>query len=309
MSQFDASTLTGAHSATVAAPGDAVTCGDAAGDRAIGVEHRPAHGGGIGPRAVERGMQVRDELAARGLGHRAAADAVGDDEQQRRMAGRAVRVLVAVVQAAARRRDRGVDPAEGDAVAGLARRRRQGDAGPGEPRRRRLDRRHQAARRGREGHRHLRLLAAAPARARRAPAPARRRRARASAPAASAPARPAACAHAVERDAVVAVDDDDAGAVRIELDDVEVMPGDAFMAAVDDQRLVARAADAHRQQRRRERQGAHAGGMREGQAERARVAAPPAGSASSASPGRARPAPRRSRCAACAACRWRWRSA
>ena len=272
-------------------PGAAVTLGDAAGDRAVGVEHRPARpwrrrAGAPSSAACSCG----DQLAARGLGHRAAADAVGDDEQQRPDApSRAVRVLVALVQAAARRRDRGVDLAEGDAVAGLARRRRQGDARPPQPGRGRLDRRHHAARCRRAG-RHgtsgrvegAARLPGGGGRSQHGPHQACSSSAGSAAGVASPStsvcpgrqrnARAGGVGDAVDRHAVVAVDDDDGSRRSSSSTMSRWWPDTPSWRAVDDQRLVARAADADRQQRRCQRQRADAGGMRAGQAEGALVA-------------------------------------
>ena len=94
----DASTLTGAHSATVAAPGASVACAMRAGDRAVGIEQRRAHARRRRAGAPSSAAcSVRDELAA---GPAAPSRRRRRRRRRRRAAPaveRAVRVLVAIV--------------------------------------------------------------------------------------------------------------------------------------------------------------------------------------------------------------------
>ena len=148
--------FTGAHRATVAAPGASVTCAMrwAMARSASSIARRTRSASSGAPSSAA--CSVRDELAARHLRHRAAAHAVGDDEQRPGPSSGAVRVFVALVLAAARRRDRGLDAPKGrccgstaaptaDACARRAR----------EARRAGLQRRDQAARHGVTGACHV----------------------------------------------------------------------------------------------------------------------------------------------------------
>ncbi len=101
-------------------------------------------------------------------------------------------------------------------------------------------------------------------------------------PSLPAAARARRVAHAVDRDAVVAVHDH-LGAVVVELDDVEVVARHAVVAPVDDQRLVARAADRDRQHAPLSSSVRSAGRLQRGDLEAPARRRAPAGSRSAAS--------------------------
>ena len=85
---------------------------DATSDAAVSLAHRVADCVGIGRTAIERRVELCDELAARHLRHRAAADTVGDDEEVAWPRQRTVRVFVARVLTAASGRRRCLDAAQ-----------------------------------------------------------------------------------------------------------------------------------------------------------------------------------------------------
>ena len=227
-------------------------------DRAVGVEHRLAHArrrrcGRPSSAACSCATSSRLAIAR----HRAAADAVGDDEQRPWPVERAVRVLVDAVLAAARR--------------GHRRRRcgRTASCGPPAARRPRGARVRAARRAGLErrdqAHRSRRCVGAMSVRCATSSAcrPGRPQRGAEHhrLPDLPAEARAGRMRHAVDDDAVVAVHDAPARSSRR----ARRCRGDGptrLVPAVDHQRLVARAADRHRQRAGASSSAALAGGQR-----------------------------------------------
>jgi len=94
---------------------------DRRGDRPVGTEHGGGDAVAVDRLRFERLVQRDDEQVARCVRHRAAADAIGDDEEAGAAFERAVRVLVDRMLAAARRRDGRFETAERVRIHRLAR--------------------------------------------------------------------------------------------------------------------------------------------------------------------------------------------